>query len=98
MGTKENPSQFDCYDKAAPDEPMFILLARDPIAPYLVTLWANVNAGDIFSAYETLQEMIRTHVSFVVHNDGTKTNNNKKMEEALECADAMIDWKEDHPP
>ena len=39
MGTKENPSPFDAYAKAAPDEPMFTLLARDPHAPALVWLW-----------------------------------------------------------
>lgn len=42
MGTKNNPSAFDCYDAAGPDEPMFILLARDPLAPILVDLWATL--------------------------------------------------------
>ncbi len=42
MGTKNNPGQFDCYEAAEPDEPMFILLARDPIAPILVELWASL--------------------------------------------------------
>ena len=42
MGTKNNPGEFDCYDKAAPDEPMFVLLARDPLAPILVDLWATL--------------------------------------------------------
>lgn len=40
MGTKNNPSTFDCYANAEPDEPMFVLLARDPHAPILVELWA----------------------------------------------------------
>lgn len=40
MGTKNNPGKFDCYANAAPDEPMFILLARDPLAPILVEQWA----------------------------------------------------------
>lgn len=31
MGTKNNPGKFDCYDAALPDEPMFVLLARDPV-------------------------------------------------------------------
>lgn len=39
MGTKNNPGKFDCYANAEPDEPMFILLARDPVAPTLVRLW-----------------------------------------------------------
>lgn len=49
MGTKLNPGKFDCYENAAPDEPMFVLLARDPMAPVLVRLWADLrqhNAGN----------------------------------------------------
>lgn len=40
MGTKNNPGNFDCYANAAPDEPMFIVLGRDPIGGALVRLWA----------------------------------------------------------
>lgn len=40
MGTKENPGGFDCYGNALPNEPMFILLARDVQAPRLVEDWA----------------------------------------------------------
>lgn len=40
MGTKNKPGNFDCYSKADPNEPMFILLARDPLAPGLVDDWA----------------------------------------------------------
>lgn len=45
MGTKNSPGQFDCYAKAEPDEPMFILLARDPLAPILVQLWADLRGA-----------------------------------------------------
>jgi hypothetical protein len=44
MGTKLNPGKFDCYESAAPDEPMFVLLARDPLAPMLVELWASLRS------------------------------------------------------
>lgn len=40
MGSKNNPGKFDCYANAEPDEPMFILLGRDPVAWLLVDLWA----------------------------------------------------------
>jgi hypothetical protein len=40
MGSKEKPGKFDCYANALPDEPMFILLARDPHGPALVRAWA----------------------------------------------------------
>lgn len=40
MSTKENPGAFDCYAKALPDEPMFVLLARDPDFQRFVREWA----------------------------------------------------------
>lgn len=46
MGTKRNPGQFDCYANADPDEPMFILLGRDPLAPLLVRRWAELRQRD----------------------------------------------------
>lgn len=42
MGTKNNPSKYDCYANADPDEQMFILLGRDKHAPALVRLWADI--------------------------------------------------------
>jgi hypothetical protein len=47
MSTKNNPGNYDCYTKAAPDEPMFILLARDKHAPSLVWLWAAMRELDL---------------------------------------------------
>lgn len=41
MGTKNNPGDFDCYDSADPDEPMFVLLARDKLAAESVRQWAH---------------------------------------------------------
>ncbi len=40
MATKNNPGKFDCYTDAEPDEPMFVLLGRDPCAGALVFLWS----------------------------------------------------------
>lgn len=45
MGTKKDPGRFDCYRAAEDDEPMFVLLARDPLAPELVRQWAAKRAG-----------------------------------------------------
>lgn len=41
MGTKNNPGKYDCYEKAGPDEPLFVLRAADPDAPYSVRMWAT---------------------------------------------------------
>jgi hypothetical protein len=40
MGSKLKPGRWDCYANAEPDEPMFILLARDSSAPTMVRMWA----------------------------------------------------------
>lgn len=45
MGTKNQPGDFDCYANAEPDEPMFVLLGRDPLAGALVRLWAETRRG-----------------------------------------------------
>jgi hypothetical protein len=47
MGSKNEPGEFDCYANALPDEPMFILLARDPSAPELIEEWAVLREGAI---------------------------------------------------
>ena len=41
MGSKNEPGAYDCYANAEPDEPMFILLARDISAPDVVEKWAE---------------------------------------------------------
>lgn len=46
MGSKRNPGGFDCYEKAKPDEPMFVLLARDPYASTLVRIWKLMHEDD----------------------------------------------------
>lgn len=46
MATKNNPGTYDCYAKAEPDEPIFILLGRDRHAPTLVWLWAVLRELD----------------------------------------------------
>lgn len=65
MGTKNNPGKFDCYHNAEPDEPMFVLLARDPMAPILVSLWADLrehaagNPSKVFEARTCAIEMAK---------------------------------------
>lgn len=49
MASKNNPGKWDCYANALADEPMFILLARDPYAPDLVEEWAAQRQRDIES-------------------------------------------------
>lgn len=64
MATKNNPGPFDCYANAGPDEPMFILLGRDALAPSLVRLWAHarlatnqLDAEKVNQAFEVVDAM-----------------------------------------
>lgn len=41
MGTKAAPGFYSYMGKAEPDEPVFVLLGRDPQAPALVRQWAD---------------------------------------------------------
>lgn len=45
MGTKNDPGDYDCYANAEPDEPMFILLGRDPAASATVEAWRSIRAA-----------------------------------------------------
>lgn len=46
MGTKDQPGRFDCYAHAEGDEPIFVLLGRDPHAATLVRQWAQMALSD----------------------------------------------------
>lgn len=50
MGTKNNPGKFDRHANAHPDEPMFVLLGRDPSAGAIVRLWAALRRGKVEEA------------------------------------------------
>ena len=78
MGTKRNPGKFDCYEKADPDEPMFILLGRDPMAANTVRQWA---------AWRHRQECADRGIPW-----NPEVPVSPKILEALDCADAMDEW------
>lgn len=68
MGTKTNPGKYDCYSKAGPDEPLFVLRAKDPLAPMLVFLWSvlrmldmhpGADMGQVEEAQDCAQEMVK---------------------------------------
>lgn len=62
MGTKTNPGDYDydCYANALPDEPMFVLLGRDPAAPAAIEAWASLREALVDAGFkpESDQAMI----------------------------------------
>jgi hypothetical protein len=82
MATKNNPGEFDCYENAEGDEPMFVLLARDPQAPGLVRQWAHDRELRIaIGEYRELTE-----------------DEKRQVDEAMECANAMEAWRKENRP
>jgi len=90
MGTKNNPGKFDCYEKAEPDEPMFVLLARDPLAGHLVSIWAKMRMCDWEAAHAVFTDMMAKHLPrYSVDPDVDKAS------EAMDCSIAMFNWRKD---
>ena len=82
MGTKLKPGKFDCYAKAAEDEPIFVLRAKDPLAPDIVRHWAQ--------SYQLHNEIANST------GDGPEAltaSQHEKYTEAMACANAMVKWK-----
>ncbi len=93
MGTKNNPGKFDCYTNAEPDEPMFVLLARDQMAAFLVSIWSKVRQGDVEAASVVFMKMLNTIGPRYMQEPDVA-----KAQEAIECSLAMFEWRADNPP
>jgi len=61
MGTKANPGPYDCYAKAADDEPIFTLRANDPVAEFFVAAWVAIYAGDVGGAVKMMVDASEQH-------------------------------------
>ena len=81
MGTKNNPGNFDCYDKLDPDEPMFVLMGRDPQAGYIVRCWAE----------DRVRKIAADRDGGVISSVQYELEMNKVLE-AYKCADDMDAW------
>ena len=91
MGTKNNPGSFDCHASADPDEPLFMLLARDPLAPFLVSIWSKLRYGDLEAAGVVYEKMIDTATLKYLEEPDVA-----KAQEAMDCSLAMFDWRKQH--
>lgn len=92
MGTKSSPSSFDCYANAEPDEPLFTLLARDPLAEYLVSAWAALRAYDVETAHRLMNEAVK---DLAESGKQYRSPLDPKLIEANDCAQSMRHWRLD---
>jgi hypothetical protein len=64
---------------------MFVLLERDPLAPFLVSIWSKMRAGDVEAAQAVFDTMCaRLGLKYLAQPDVEKAS------EALDCAHAMF--------
>lgn len=88
MGTRLNPGRFDCHAAALDDEPRFTLLARDPLAGFLVSIWSSVRIADEEAARVKFRTMLkRVAPAYWMAPDVEASG------EAIECAMAMFAWR-----
>lgn len=83
MGSKLEPGAFDAWEKAGEDEPLFVLLARDPLAPAVVEAWATLREAEI-QAQVAGGLMARTD----------ENREYAKVDEARACSRLMRRWLE----
>lgn len=93
MATKAQGN--DCYDKAAPDEPVFTLRAQDVTADLAVEFWVRVNA----CLRERLQQgatiaAARAELKLLLGRELPLNCDvlDAKLGEALACAAEMVSW------
>lgn len=91
VGTKLKPGKFDCYANALPDEPMFVLLARDRTAPALTKLWAYVRSGQTRAAQRILMDLLNAEDRLRRASDVPVET--AMTDEALACAASMMTYK-----
>lgn len=89
MATKNDPGKFDCYAAAEPDEPMFHLLARDPVGSYLVRAWAYLRTGDYVRTVQEICDAIKVMEKLP---GKIKQRSDEKVLGAHHCALDMWDY------
>jgi hypothetical protein len=95
MGTKNNPGKFDCLEKAEADEPFFVLLARDPHAAHLVSIWAKLRVHDFEAATAVFNDLMRKiHLAY----PDLRIGDMEKANEAIHCSSAMFSWIRENRP
>lgn len=86
MSTKANEIQQDdsVWNKAADDEPLFILRATDPLAPHVINVWIAI-ASMTDLATRGLKDK------------GTHSINDTKIQSAIDLRNRMIGWQGEYP-
>lgn len=88
----EGELQLDCYLKAEVGEPKFTLLARDPLAPFMVALWGALRKGDTASAVCLFADMVADPAHNYRVNPAMRSSP-EKLASAANIANEMVEWR-----
>ena len=89
LGSKQNPSPFDCYDDLTEDEPYFVIRADDPLSDSLVELHAYIGAGQSGAAHNKLAEIMA-----LTAMQPPRPSDSPKYRETFAISQAMEAWRE----
>lgn len=83
--------EFDCAGKAERDgQPApFVLIASDPLAPWLVEMWACASRGDIYGAFGSFYGMADT----TIERYAKEPRSSAKINSAENIAMLMRNWR-----
>ncbi len=88
VGSKAAPSQFDCYDDLAEDEPYFVIRADDPLSDSLVELHAYIGAGQSGAAHNKLAEIMA-----LTADHAPRPSESPKYRETFAISQSMEAWR-----
>jgi hypothetical protein len=91
VGSKANPSRFDCYGDLAEDEPYFVIRARDPLSDALIELHAYIGAGQAGAAHNKLAEIMA-----LTAEKAPRPPDSPKYRETFAISQAMERWRNAH--
>lgn len=89
IGSKANPSPFDCYPDLAEDEPYFVIRADDPLSDSLVELHAYIGAGQAGAAHNKLAEIME-----LTRERPPRPSESPKYRETFAISQAMEAWRQ----
>jgi hypothetical protein len=89
MVSKINPGLGNYYRRALPDEPMFIILGRDPSAPKLLVEWADRRRRDIMKDLVDNSDKLEDDSEFFK----VRRRELQQCTEADELAGRMVAWR-----
>jgi len=87
-GSKAAPSQFDCYEDLAEDEPYFVIRADDPLSDSLIELHAYIGAGQSGAAHNKLAEIMA-----LTAGQPPRPSESPKYRETFAISQSMEAWR-----